>query len=205
MPVTQNHPVSSYTEREPVFDAADLLRHGKHIFYQLSNVTNRAGIEWLRRHLEGRFELVEIKSRCLDPMHIDSSPMLLTPGKALVNPKYIDVDQLPDMFKSRDIIIAPEPDPMTSPGMMTRLFSLCGKWISINLLNPDEKRTVIEESQSGAYSLWQSRRAWGNWGCIRFMESFTWRADPFTQTGPKIYESTRAVNERSSRKSDTPT
>jgi glycine amidinotransferase len=134
-------------EWEPVFDAADMLRCGTHIFYQLSNVTNRAGIEWLRRHLEGRFELVEIKSRCLDPMHIDSSLMLLAPGKALVNPEYIDVDQLPDLLQSWDIITAPEPDPMTSSNMMAKLFSLCSKWIAINVLSLDEKRVVVEQSQ----------------------------------------------------------
>jgi len=140
-------------EWEPVFDAADMLRCGRHIFYQLSNVTNRSGIEWLRRHLEGRFELVEIKSRCLDPMHIDSSFMLLAPGKALVNPEYIDVDQLPDLFKSWDIIVAPEPDPMTSSNTMAKLFSLCSKWIAINVLNLDEKRIVIEQSQKGMIRL----------------------------------------------------
>ena len=136
-------------ESEPVFDAADMLRCGKHIFYQLSNVTNRVGIEWLRRHLDGRFELIEIESRCLDPMHIDSSFMLLAPGKALVNPEYINVTRLPRIFRSWDLIIAPEPDPMSDSDMLGKFFSMCSKWIALNVLNLDEKRIVVEESQKG--------------------------------------------------------
>jgi glycine amidinotransferase len=136
-------------ESEPVFDAADMLRCGKHIFYQLSNVTNRAGVEWLRRHVEGRFELVEIESRCLDPMHIDATFMLLAPGKALVNPEYIDVTKLPKMFKSWDIIVAPEPDPMSESDTLGKLFSMCSKWIALNVLNLDQKRIVVEQSQVG--------------------------------------------------------
>jgi glycine amidinotransferase len=39
------------TEFEPVFDAAEFSRCGRDIFCQVSQVTNRFGIEWLQRHL----------------------------------------------------------------------------------------------------------------------------------------------------------
>ena len=38
------------TEHEPCFDAADIGRAGKDLFVYNSSVTNRAGIDWLRRH-----------------------------------------------------------------------------------------------------------------------------------------------------------
>ncbi len=136
-------------EWEPVFDAADMVRCGQHIFYQLSNVTNRGGIEWLHPHLDGRFELVEIKSRCLDPMHIDSSFMLLAPGQVLINQEYIDQSQLPEMFKSWDVIVAPDPDPMSDSDVLARFFTMCSKWIALNVLNLDEKRIIVEASQKG--------------------------------------------------------
>jgi glycine amidinotransferase len=136
-------------ETEVVFDAADFVRAGRHIFYQRSNVTNQAGIEWLRQHLDGEYELVEIESRCLDPMHIDSSVTLLAPGKILVNPEYIDVTRLPKMFKSWDVIIAPEPDPLASSDILARFFSMCSKWISVNVLSIDEKRVIVESTQVG--------------------------------------------------------
>src|SRR6202007_595337 len=77
-------------EFEPVFDAADFVKCGRDLFVTRSNVTNRSGIEWLRRHLGSDYRIHEIESRCRQPMHIDSSFMPLAPGKVLVNPEYID-------------------------------------------------------------------------------------------------------------------
>ncbi len=38
------------TEDEPLFDAADIVRCGKHLIVQHGFTTNRKGIDWLRRH-----------------------------------------------------------------------------------------------------------------------------------------------------------
>src|SRR5205085_2984693 len=53
------------TEFEPTFDAADFVRCGRDIFAQESNVTNKFGIEWLRRHLGDtyRIHVFEFKDR----------------------------------------------------------------------------------------------------------------------------------------------
>jgi len=81
------------TEFEPVFDAADFMRCGRDLFVTLSNVTNRSGVEWLRRHLADRgYRIHEIETRCRTPMHIDTTFVPLGPGKVLINPEYIDVD-----------------------------------------------------------------------------------------------------------------
>ena len=93
-------------EFEPVFDAADFVRCGRDLFVTRSNVTNRMGIEWLRRHLGSGFRIHELESRSPQPMHIDSTFMPLAPGKVLVNPDYLDVDSSlrssrPGMFSSR--------------------------------------------------------------------------------------------------------
>lgn len=42
------------TQDEIVFDAADMVRFGRDVFVQESMTTNRAGIEWLTRHLSQR-------------------------------------------------------------------------------------------------------------------------------------------------------
>lgn len=132
---------------EPVFDAADFLRCGTDIFYQISNVTNEVGVAWLARHLGGRYRLHRIETRCRDPLHIDSTLMLLAPGKLLVNPEFIDVDRLPSLFKSWDRIVAPMPDPYSSSEFMARFFSMCSKWISLNVLMLDEKRVIVDKTQ----------------------------------------------------------
>ncbi|KUF18103.1 amidinotransferase [Streptomyces silvensis] len=144
------------TEFEPVFDAADFVRAGRDLFVLRSNVTNGMGIEWMRRHLGPAYRIHEIESRCRTPLHIDTTLMPLAPGKVLVNPEYIDVDRLPDVLKSWDVLVAPEPDPIDE--RLLRLTSMCGKWLSMNVLMIDEKRVIAERHHTGTL------RALERWG-----------------------------------------
>lgn len=133
-------------EHEPVFDAADFVRCGRDLFAQRSNVTNHAGIEWLRRHLGERYRVHEIETRCRLPMHIDTTFMPLAPGRVLVNPAYLDVDRLPKVLRSWEILVAPQPDPVR--GRLLRITSMCGEWLSMNVLMLDPRRVVVESGQS---------------------------------------------------------
>jgi glycine amidinotransferase len=133
-------------EFEPVFDAADLVRCGRDLFAIRSNVTNRMGLEWLRRHVGDRFRIHEIESRSRQPMHIDSSFMPLAPGKVLVNPDFIDIAALPPILRSWDILEAPRPDDM-SHDRFFKFFSMTSRWIGMNVLMLDEKRVVVDRSQ----------------------------------------------------------
>ncbi|GGV12520.1 amidinotransferase [Streptomyces spectabilis] len=144
------------TEFEPVFDAADFVRAGRDLFVTRSNVTNRMGIDWLRRHLGPDFRVHEIESRCRAPMHIDTTFMPLAPGKVLVNPEYVDVDHLPDVLSSWDVLVAPEPDPIDEN--VLKLTSMCGTWLSMNVLMVDEKRVIAERHHTGML------RALEGWG-----------------------------------------
>jgi glycine amidinotransferase len=130
---------------EPVFDAADFIRCGKDIFVQKSNVTNASGIEWMRRHLGETYRIHEIQTLCRTPMHIDSTIMPLAPGKLLINPVYVDAGTVSAVFKSWDIIVAPQPDEVR--GVVARICSMVSPWISINMLMLDEKRPIVERSQ----------------------------------------------------------
>lgn len=133
------------TEHEPVFDAADFIRCGRDIFAMRSNVTNELGIEWLRRHLGDRYRIHTLEFRCRTPMHIDSSFMPLAPGKLLVNPDYLDVEKLPPLFASWDIMVAPRP--VLPKGLLFKLGSMTSAWISLNVLMLDERRVIVEASQ----------------------------------------------------------
>ncbi|MEV4949998.1 amidinotransferase [Streptomyces sp. NPDC053755] len=144
------------TEHEPVFDAADFMRAGRDLFVTRSNVTNRMGIEWLRRHLGPGYRIHEIESRCRTPMHIDTTFVLLGPGRVMVNPEYVDVDRLPDVLDSWDVLVAPEPDPIDE--RLLKLTSMCGKWLSMNVLMIDEKRVIAERHHTGTL------RALERWG-----------------------------------------
>jgi glycine amidinotransferase len=139
-------------ESEPVFDAADFMRCGRDLFVIRSNVTNKSGIEWLRRHLGDLYCIHEIESRCRQPMHIDTTFLPLAPGKVMVNPEYVDTTMLPPILKSWDVLVAPQPDPVVMR------FSMCSRWISLNVLMLDEKRVIVDQSQP---SLMKALREWG--------------------------------------------
>jgi glycine amidinotransferase len=140
------------TEFEPVFDAADCVRCGRDIFMQRSNVTNRAGITWLQRHLGDAYRVHEIENLSPEALHIDTSFMPLGPGKLLISPECIDVKKLPSCLKKWDILIAPPPLPNKDP------LKIVSEWISINFLLLDEERIIVEKSQEPLI------KALKNWG-----------------------------------------
>lgn len=148
-------------ESELVFDAADFLRCGRDIFGHRSNVTNRAGFEWLRRHVSDRCHVHEIESRCRFPMHIDSSIVFLRPGTVVVNPDFLDVEKLPKILKSWDVIVAPTPDPVECDTPLEKYIieraTMCSRWISLNVLNLDAKRLIVERSQTRFMKLLKDR------------------------------------------------
>jgi glycine amidinotransferase len=143
------------TEFEPTFDAADFVRFGRDIFVQKSHVTNSLGIEWVRRHLGEKYRVHEVQSLCPQALHIDTTLVPLAPGKVLVNPLFIDVDNLPDYFKSWDILLAPKPNRTPMTLYDTKVIS---QWVNMNVLSLDEERVIVEKSQE---SMIQSLKDWG--------------------------------------------
>ncbi|HSR68624.1 MAG TPA: amidinotransferase [Acidobacteriota bacterium] len=126
-------------EFEPTFEAADFIRCGCDIIAQKSNVTNDFGIEWLRRHLDGKYRLHVFEFNDTHPMHIDATLMPLSPGKLLINPER--VPQVPSIFKGWDVLRAPRPVfPRTHPLYMS------SGWINMNVLMLDQERVIVERS-----------------------------------------------------------
>lgn len=138
-------------EHEPVFDAADFVRCGRDLFAQRSNVTNHAGIEWLRRHLGERYRVHEIETRCRLPMHIDTTFMPLAPGKALINPENIVREQLPAALDDWDCRYAPQP-------VIKGVLELSSVWLTMNVLMLDPRRVLVEATQE---PLMEMLDAWG--------------------------------------------
>lgn len=141
------------TEEEPVFDAADFVRCGRDIFGQRSQITNRAGIAWLKRLLEPDYRIHLIPTRCAGAYHIDTTFVPLAPGKALVSPNFVDISRLPEALRRWDILEAPTP--RSTPTALTGWMS---DWISINVLSLDERRIVVEAEQEDLIS---ALRRWG--------------------------------------------
>lgn len=143
-------PRLAVSEFEPTFDAADFIRCGRDIFVQLSHVTNRIGVDWLRRHLGGGYRVHEVAFDDDRPMHIDASLMPLAPGKLLINPDRVRT--VPEMFKGWEVRAAPPPPPRTLP-----LF-LCSGWINMNVLMLDPQRVIVEAQDD---PMAEALEAWG--------------------------------------------
>lgn len=150
-PSPEGEPIRSVlTEFEPTFDAADLFRCGRDIFYIRSQVTNEFGISWLKRQYGDRFRFHALE--CNDPkaMHLDTTFLPLGPGRLLVNPQR--VHRLPKLFDSWEILEAPPP---CTPDSFDLYMS--GKWLSMNVLMIDEQRVVVarhEENLINAFRSW---------------------------------------------------
>lgn len=119
------------TEKEPIMEAADIIRCGIDIFVQKSLATNDAGIEWLTRELGNKFRVHTMHfPGSLYPFHIDATFLPLIPGLALSNP-----DRLPDAESSKiwldndwKCIEAPQPVSDVLPP-----FCFFSKWMAMNM------------------------------------------------------------------------
>ena len=131
------------TEPEPLFDAADMARCGKDVFIQRSHVTNDFGIDWLRAHYdELTFHKVEFDD--YRAIHIDATFVPLRPGLALTNPDRPLKGEIPAILKKGgwDLVEAPRSTlPETHPWYHSF------RWLSMNMLNIDEKRVIVEKSE----------------------------------------------------------
>jgi glycine amidinotransferase len=123
------------TEFEPVWDAADIARCGRDLFVQRSNVTNDAGIEWLRRHLGEAYRLHVLHSVDERAVHIDATLVPLAPGKLLISPERVPRDRIPEPFIKAGWEIL-EAQPGLTPGY---------RWMHLNCLSLDEKRIIVDK------------------------------------------------------------
>jgi glycine amidinotransferase len=133
------------TEKEPLFDAADIGRFGKDLFVQRSTVSNAAGIEWLRRHYPNH-RIHEVTFKEGAPMHIDATFVPLRPGLALSNRVRKPLEpELYELFKKNDWEIVECAPPAHEKKAK---LSFCSVWLSMNILLLDEKTICVEEQET---------------------------------------------------------
>ncbi len=134
------------TEKEPLFDAADCMRLGKDIFIQRSFPTNRAGIDWLRRHLAGRgIRVHEVRFNEVIPWHLDTTIFFPRPGLMFQNPDWQPL--IPEFHELLRIngweIINCAPPARESGHPM----SASSKFLGYNVLSLDPKTICVEAAE----------------------------------------------------------
>lgn len=132
------------TEKEPLFDAADVARLGKDLIVQRSTVTNGAGIDWLRRHFPDH-RIHEVTFKEAHPMHIDATFVPLRPGLALSNRERVPLQpELLELFEKNgwQIVECAEPAHDEKAPL-----SFCSVWLSFNVLMLDQNTVCVEASE----------------------------------------------------------
>ena len=132
-------------EHEPVFDAANVLRCGRDLFYQISSSGNELGRTWLHNTLRayGEFRVHPLRD-AYQFTHIDSTISLLRPGLVLLNPERMNEDNLPACFRSWDKIWCP--DMANCP--VASAHPLSSRWIGMNLLMVSPELAIVDSAQT---------------------------------------------------------
>ena len=131
------------TEFEPAFDAANIIKCGKDLFYLKSNSGNRWGGEWLQTTLGEKYR-VHIIDNVYAYVHFDTSIIPLCPGVVLLNPDRVNENNLPKYFEKWKKIYAPMPADNQD---YVPDWAPASKWLSMNVLSLDEKTVVVEDKQ----------------------------------------------------------
>ncbi|MGW4527872.1 amino acid--tRNA ligase-related protein [Amycolatopsis sp. NPDC004378] len=132
-------------EAEPVFDAANVLRCGRDLFYLVSSSGNELGRRWLQTTLSafGEYRVHPIRD-VYQHTHIDSTISLIRPGLALLNPARVtDPTVLPEPLRSWEHLWCP---PMTS-GPVAGAHPLSSEWIGMNLLMVRPDLAIVDAAQ----------------------------------------------------------
>nr|ADF88261.1 amidinotransferase [Aphanizomenon sp. 10E9]ADF88264.1 amidinotransferase [Aphanizomenon sp. 22D11]ADF88278.1 amidinotransferase [Aphanizomenon sp. 10E6] len=142
------------TQDEVIFDAADCSRFGRDIFVQESMTTNRAGIRWLKRHLEPRGFRVHDIHFPLDifPSHIDCTFVPLAPGVVLVNPDRPIKEGEEKLFMDNGWQFIEAPLPTSTDDEMP-MFCQSSKWLAMNVLSISPKKVICEEQEHPLHEL----------------------------------------------------
>lgn len=133
---------SILNDLEPIFDAANVLRVGRDILYQVSCSGNRKGLSWLRRVLGDSYRVHAVEG-VYEGTHLDTTITLVRPGLVVLCPERIKPDQIPSVFKSWDIIWCPD---MVDTGYDWQ-YPRASIWQGMNfiMINPD--LAVVNDKQ----------------------------------------------------------
>jgi len=132
----------SLRNHEPVFDAANVLRANDDLLFLESNSGNAMGAEWLRHALGPRYRMHLLRG-IYSYMHLDSTISLLRPGLALLNPRRLNVNNLPSFFAGWRILWCPDP---IDVGFYPP-YEHASQWVGMNLLMLDEHTAIVEQTQ----------------------------------------------------------
>ena len=132
------------TEKEPLFDAAEILRFGKDLFYHNNFTSNLSGLDWLQRHFPNhRVHQINLPGDLI-PTHIDACLTPIKPGLMIINPNRKLSSEQKDIFdKNKWEIHEAAPSIHNTPPPMC----YSSIWLSMNVLIINPKTICVEASE----------------------------------------------------------
>jgi N-dimethylarginine dimethylaminohydrolase len=133
-------------EAEPAFEAANVLRLGRDVFYQVSRSGNEMGLRWLQSTLRLLGDIRVHPLRGLyQGTHIDSTICYLRPGLVLLNPERVRPETIPEMLRGWDVIWCPPIEEPVAPVLPRKLST---PWVGMNLLMVNPNVAVVDRNQA---------------------------------------------------------
>ncbi|MFI1018474.1 inosamine-phosphate amidinotransferase 1 [Streptomyces sp. NPDC020965] len=142
-------------EAEPAFEAANVLRLGRDVFYQVSRSGNELGLRWLQSTLQliGDIRVHPLRG-LYQGTHIDSTICFLRPGLVLLNPERVRPDTLPEVLRGWDVIWCP---PINEPVAPVLSRTLSTPWVGMNLLMISPHMAVVDGNQPDLIRLLEAK------------------------------------------------
>lgn len=131
------------TDKDPIFDAANVLKLDDKLLYSLSHSANEAGADWLQQQVGSEFEVIKWQVVEHDITHIDSTLLSLSKDTVMVNASRVKEDQLPYFMKHYKKIWIEDIEPITFDH-----FPYASKWIGMNLLSIDPTTVIVDTKQA---------------------------------------------------------
>lgn len=129
------------SDREPMFDAANILRHNDDILYLVSNTGNLLGARWLQNILGNKYK-VHILDNLYSYAHIDSTISILRDGLVVLNGSRVNENNCPDIFKGWDKIYVEDVVPQSFID-----YPYASKWIALNLFSVAPDKVIVDKAQ----------------------------------------------------------
>ena len=142
-PVEDSQPNPYDVGFEMMFDGAQCVRLGKDIVANVSTANHALAVDWLERHLAGRFRIHRVHR--LSDSHIDSMLIALRPGMLLVRSKAV-ADYLPEALRKWDMIVPPQPQANSFPTYEESDLILTSPYIDMNVLSVSPDTVLVNES-----------------------------------------------------------
>ncbi|WP_327132138.1 glycine amidinotransferase [Streptomyces sp. NBC_01343] len=128
---------------EMLIDGANALRFGRDVIVNISNANHALAVDWLERHVEGRFRVHRMHK--LTQSHIDSVIVALRPGLLLLRSEGVRAF-LPEALRSWDVIVAPTPALEDYPQYENGDPIPPSPYIDLNLLSIDESTVMVNDA-----------------------------------------------------------